>query len=175
MIAVISGTTRPDANTLKIARLVEGILRGAGSSVTLLDLGELPPELFHPSAYGRKPVEFEPYQQAVLEAEGILTVTPEYNGSYPGVLKYFIDLVDKAAGFIGLSAGRWGALRSVEHLEMVFQYRQAHLFGRRVFLPGVPGLLDEDGQLNDPELMERLRAMVVGFAGFCRRLGRPDA
>jgi NAD(P)H-dependent FMN reductase len=179
MLVVISGTNRPAANTLKVARLAEATLRDAGEEVTLLDLAELPPSLFEPSAYRDKPDAFAPFQDAVLEATGILTVLPEYNGAYPGVLKYFIDMLrfpeslyETPAGFIGLSAGRWGALRAVEQIEMVFQYRCAHLYGRRVFLPGITGLFDEEGRMSDPEVAERLRKTVCGFAEFCHRLGR---
>jgi len=74
-------------------------------------------------------------------ADGIVTVVPEYNGSFPGVLKYFIDMLrfpeslyGIPAAFVGIAAGEWGALRAVEQMEMVFQYRHAHLFGRRVFI-----------------------------------------
>jgi len=106
-------------------------------------------------------------------------VVAEYNGSFPGVLKYFIDmlrfpesLVDVPAGFVGVAAGEWGGLRAVEQLEMVFQYRHAHLYGRRVFLKGIDRLLDEDGRITDPALAERLETMVRGFAAFCRDVNR---
>jgi NAD(P)H-dependent FMN reductase len=163
--------------TRKIALIASSILKEGGEQIALLDLAELPLELFSPSSYATKPAGFEAYQEAVLTAEGILTVTPEYNGSYPGALKYFIDmlrfpesLVDKPAGFVGLSSGRWGALRSVEQLAMVFQYRCAHLYGRRVFLPGVHELIDDEGRIQDPEISDRLREMVTGFSGFCRQI-----
>ena len=114
----------------------------AGEEVELLDLTELPVELFDGASYGEKPAAFAPFQDAILATDGILTVIPEYNGACPGVMKYFIDMLrfpdslyEKPVGFIGLSAGPWGAVRAVEQLEMVFQYRHAHLFGRRVFIP----------------------------------------
>jgi len=179
MITVISGTNRPGAATRKVAGRVEDILRSAGEEVELLDLGKLPPEIFDSSVYSNKPSAFEPFQHAVLVADGILTITPEYNGSFPGILKYFVDmlrfpdsLVEKPAAFVGLSSGRWGALRAVEQLEMVFQYRQAHIYGRRVFLPGIGDLLDDRGTISDPEVAKRLREMVEGFAAFCHRLGQ---
>lgn len=177
MIVVISGTNRPGARTLAVAKIVDGILQKAGERTQLLDLTDLPHELFTPEAYTTKPPEFEAFQRAILEARGILTVVPEYNGSYPGVLKHFIDmlsfpesLVDKPAGFVGLSAGRWGGIRSVEQLKMVMQYRHAHLYGRACYLPGIGGLIDDDGRVTDPEVEERLRKSVTGFAGFCRSL-----
>jgi len=178
MITLISGTNRPGSNTLKISRVVHDLLHGHGEEVSFVDLAELPAEIFSSSSYGDKPAAFAPFQDAVLETDGILTIVPEYNGSFPGVLKYFIDMLrfpdslyEKPAAFIGISAGRWGAVRAVEHLEMIFQYRHAHLFGRRCFIPGVATVLDDAGQIKEQGLAERLEKTVLAFAVFCRRLG----
>jgi NAD(P)H-dependent FMN reductase len=177
MFTVIAGTNRPDSNTLKVSRLVKNLFHDADEQVTLLDLTHLPGDLFSPFSYATKPEAFQPFQQAVLDAEGILSVVPEYNGSFPGVMKYFVDmlrfpdsLVDKPAAFVGLSSGRWGAVRAVEQLEMVFQYRCAHLYGRQVFLPEIGTLFDDGGHLNDEAAAGRLRDMVTGFIAFCHRL-----
>jgi len=177
MIAVISGTNRPGARTLSVAHAVEQVLHAANEPVQLLDLARLPQELFAPWSYTTKPVSFEPFQRVILAAEGVLTVVPEYNGSFPGVLKYFIDMLrfpeslhERPAAFVGVANGRWGALRAVEQLEMVFAYRHAHLYGRRLFLPAIGDLLDGAGKLTDPELLDRLRVMVLGFAAFCHTL-----
>ncbi len=177
MIAVISGTNRPGARTLAVAKTVVGMLQDEGEATRLLDLADLPHSLFLPESYAQQPDGFEVFQQTILDAHGILIVVPEYNGSYPGVLKYFIDmlefpasLVDKPAAFVGLSAGRWGGIRSVEQLKMVFQYRHGHLYGRACYIPGIGDLLDENGRLTDPEVEDRLRTTVTGFANFCRSL-----
>ena len=182
MLAVIAGTNRPGSNTLKIARAVRHIFAGHHEEVRLLDLARLPPDLMAGTSYAVKPAGFQVFQDAVLEANGILTVVPEYNGSFPGILKYAIDMLkfpeslyEKPAAFIGISSGRWGAVRAVEQLEMVFQYRHAHLFGRRVFIHNVGAALDRDGQLVDADLEQRLQHMVSGFSQFCRRLcAEPD-
>ena len=177
MITVISGTNRPGSNTRKVAEIVLDLLREGGETTTLIDLSDLPPELFSTTSYADKPDAFEPIQTAILRSSGILTIVPEYNGSFPGVLKYFIDMLRfpeslylKPAAFVGISAGRWGAVRAVEHLEMVFQYRHAHLFGRRCFIPNITGELDAAGRLTDPSLADRLATTVADFAQFCRNL-----
>ncbi len=139
----------------------------------------MPREIFDASSYAEKPASFEPFQRAILEAEGVVTVVPEYNGSFPGVLKYFIDMLQfpeslsgVPAAFVGVAAGEWGALRAVEQLEMIFQYRSAHLFGRRVFFKGVHNLLDGEGRLVDESAEARLRRMVSEFVGFARAVRR---
>jgi NAD(P)H-dependent FMN reductase len=177
MFTVIAGTNRPLSNTIRVSRLVESALLEMGERVSLLDLSQLPQELFVPTSYATKPSSFSTFQKPVLEAVGIVTVVPEYNGSFPGVLKYFIDMLQfpeslagRPAAFVGLSGGRWGGLRAVEQLEMVFQYRHAHLYGRRVFLPNIGDLFDEQGHPCDPTIMNRLESALRGFVGFSHRV-----
>jgi chromate reductase, NAD(P)H dehydrogenase (quinone) len=177
MITVISGTNRPDSNTAKIAKNAVDGLHHAGEEVELLDLTDLPLEIFAGESYGEKPEAFAAFQDKIIATDGILTVIPEYNGACPGVMKYFIDMLrfpdslyEKPAGFIGISAGPWGAVRAVEQLEMVFQYRHAHLFGRRVFVPYVGKALDDDGGFVDPEMGKRFGEALAKFADFCGRL-----
>ncbi len=93
MITVISGTNRPESNTRKVAGLVLEALTNNAEPAQLVDLSELPDELFASSSYASKPENFAPLQEVILSTDGILTVVPEYNGSFPGVLKYFIDML----------------------------------------------------------------------------------
>jgi chromate reductase len=177
MITVISGTNRPGSNTRKIAVLVQDMLQVTGEEITLLDLAEMPPEIFADSSYASKPGSFAVFQDQILESDGVLTVVPEYNGSFPGVLKYFIDMLrfpeslyELPAAFVGLSSGRWGGVRAVEHIEMVFQYRHAHLFGRRCFIPNVGRAIDENGRLTDPDVAKRLKKTALEFVRYCKSL-----
>src|SRR5258707_14635311 len=92
-ILIISGTNRPNSNALKVARVLEAHYARAGAMVDLLNLEHLSKELFDPSIYTTKPPAMVELQARVLAAAGLHVVTPEYNGSFPGVLKYFIDLL----------------------------------------------------------------------------------
>ena len=110
MITIVSGTNRPGSNTRKIAVLIREMLEGAGEDATLLDLADLPAEIFGVSSYASVPGSFAAFQDQILKTDGLLTVVPEYNGSFPGVLKYFIDMLsfpaslyEKPAAFVGIS------------------------------------------------------------------------
>ena len=177
MITLVVGTNRPGSNTRKVAAHIEEIYRELKAPLLVLDLAKLPPEIFSPASYGEKPKSFQPFADAVLQSAGLHVVTPEYNGSVPGVLKYFIDMLKfpesfehRPVCFTGLAAGMWGALRPVEQLQAVFAYRNAHLYAERVFLPQIYDLLDDAGRLKDAELLERLRKQAVGFVGFVEKL-----
>jgi NAD(P)H-dependent FMN reductase len=177
MIALVVGTNRPGSNTRKVARHVEEIYAGLKVPLRVLDLAELPPEIFSPASYAEKPKAFQPFAVAVLQSHGLHVVTPEYNGSIPGVLKYFIDMLKFPESFertpvcfVGLSAGQWGALRPVEQLQQIFAYRNAYLYPERVLIPSIRDQLDAAGRLKDGELFGRLRAQAEGFVDFVERL-----
>ena len=177
MLTLVIGTNRPNSNTRKVARQIEEIYRELKIPLHVLDLAELPPEIFSPSSYAEKPKSFHPFTDAVLQSSGLHVVTPEYNGSVPGVLKYFIDMLKfpesferRPVCFTGLSAGMWGALRPIEQLQAIFGYRNAYIYPERVFLPGIHNLLDDQGRLKNPELLERLRQQAGGFVEFVERL-----
>src|SRR5882724_6778697 len=93
MMTLIVGTNRPGSNTRKVARHVEEIYARLQIPLRVLDLAQLPPEIFSSASYGEKPASFAPFADAVLKSTGLIIVTPEYNGSMPGVLKYFIDML----------------------------------------------------------------------------------
>src|SRR5579863_5559443 len=130
MLTLIVGTNRPGSNTRKVARNVEHIYAELKVPLHVLDLTQLPPEIFSSSSYAEKPKAFHPFADAIVKSTGLIVVTPEYNGSVPGVLKYFIDMLKFPESFIrrpvcftGLGAGMWGALRPVEQLQAIFGYR----------------------------------------------------
>lgn len=177
MIVIISGTNRPGSNTRKVAVHVAAIYRQLNVATQLLDLQELPPELFSPAAYASKPPALAKFTDAVLAADGLVVVTPEYNGSFSGALKYFIDMLPfpqsfehRPVCFVGVTTGVWGALRPVEHLQGIFGYRNAFIYPDRVFLPGVGKHLDAGGQFNNAELPARLEKQAAGFVDFVEKL-----
>lgn len=181
MITVIVGTNRPGSNTRKVALQIEEFYRALKTPLHILDLANLPAEMFSPASYAEKPKSFQPFADAILRSSGLHVVTPEYNGSLPGVLKYFIDMLkfpesfaNRPVCFTGVAAGMWGALRPVEQLQAIFGYRNAYIYPDRVFLPGINGLLEQDGRLTDPDLLGRLKQQAEGFVSFVQRL-RPNA
>lgn len=177
MITILVGTNRPGSNSRKIAIEIKALYKGLNVETSLLDLHDLPSELFSPSAYSEKPQAFEPFTNAILNAKGLHLVLPEYNGGFPGILKYFIDMLPfpesfegRAVAFTGLAAGQFGALRPVEQLQQIFSYRNAYIYPNRVFIPGVNSVLDDSGKLTDAKLKERLVAQAAGFSKFVNQM-----
>lgn len=177
MIVIISGTNRPGSNTRKVTARVEAGYKTLGVTTQLLDLAGLPPEIFASASYAEKPATFSKFTDAILAADGLVIITPEYNGGAPGILKYFIDMLPfpesferRPVCFVGVAAGIWGALRPVEQLQTIFGYRNSHIFPERVFIPGVGKMLDPAGNFANVDIEKRLDMQAAGFVSFVEKL-----
>jgi chromate reductase len=176
MIEIIAGTNRPNSNTLRIANVLQEFYHGLGAQAQILDLQEMPPDIFSPVSYAEKPAGWSAITDRVLAADGLHIITPEYNGSFPGVLKYFIDMLPfpqsfqhRCVAFTGIAAGLWGAMRSVEQLQMIFGYRNAYILPERVWLPGIANRLDTTGALVNESDVTLLENQVREFISFVER------
>lgn len=175
-IVVIPGTNRVGSLSIKLARTVAGHHAALGHEVDLIELA-LGPEFLEPSAYKEPKPAVKAMVDRFLAADGVVFVVPEYNGSYPGVLKLFIDMLPYPQGFdrrpcafVGLSAGQFQGLRAVEHLQAVCGYRNAYMFPPRVFIGESHRQFDADGNLTDAKLAERLKQQAAGFVDFVAKV-----
>ena len=177
MIALIVGTNRPRSNTGKVAAHVADMYATLDEPPQIIDLHQLPPETFAPTSYEKPPKSFEPFEEPIARADGIVIVIPEYNGAMPGIFKYYIDMLEdleqfagKPIAFVGLAAGMWGALRPVEQIEAMMIYLGAVIYPQRVNIPKINEHLDEAGRIRTPEIVERLEKQAKGFVEFVGKL-----
>ncbi len=177
MIEIIAGTDRANSNTAKVARIVLADFQSLKTPVGLIDLAEMEfKELAGANYRGAPPGS--PWAAAVdriTKADGVLLVVPEYNGSFPGSLKMFIDywrypetFEYRPMAFIGLGT-RWGGLRPVEHLQQALGYRNSYIFPNRVFISNIKSVL-KDGKIDDPLIDELLKVQARDFLRFVKAL-----
>lgn len=177
MIEIIAGTNRPGSNALKVAENLKRMYLEQGfNDVSILSLAEMPQEIFHPTSYAEKPESWKKITDRILAADGLHIVVPEYNGSFPGVLKYFIDMLPfpqsfehRCVAFTGEAAGVWGAFRAVEQLQMIFGYRNAYISPERVWIDRITTKINEDGNLSDDVAIGFLMNQVKQFIEFTER------
>ena len=116
-IPVILGTTRKGRMSAHAAQFVFGRLQKRDGVVTeLIDIAQLKV----PTNDAGEAIKDPQFASAMERADAIVIVTPEYNHSFPGLLKHVLDsclqeYVHKAAGIVGVSAGPFGGARVVEH------------------------------------------------------------
>lgn len=181
MIEIIVGTNRRNSASGILAQWLCAEYNQLSVEAQVMDLVDLPPETFSPDAYKEKPQQVIKFTERVLRAKGLVMVIPEYNGSMPGSLKHFIDLLpfpdsfeNRPVCYVGLAAGQFGALRPVEHLMQVFGYRNAHNYPARVFIPYSFKIIDSDRGVTDDAVTNRLRQQAKGFIEYCNLLGSAE-
>ena len=176
MLTILAGTNRPGSSTRKVVRHLEGVYHGLGRPFVVVDLLELPADAFTSASYAQKPAALQPFIDKMLASTALVVVTPEYNGGFPGALKYFIDLLPfpaslqrRPTAFVGVAAGEWGAMRPVEQLQALFGYRNAYLYPDRVFVRQCMKVFDAEGKIADADIVGRLAAQAAGFLAFADR------
>lgn len=176
---VIAGTNRPKSRSREVANLIQEIYADNGESVEIIDLAELGLHELDGTQYGggSLPTKLASAIEKVNQSEGLIIVVPEYNGSMPGALKYFIDhwkypdsFEHRPVCLVGLG-GLFGGLRPVEHLQGVLGYRNAFIFPIRVFLINVWTIL-KAGKLSESIALGLLKDQVLGFQKFVFALGQ---
>ena len=97
---------------------------------------------------------FPEWRNAIVRADALVIVTPEYNHGYPGTLKSVLDLllreyIHKAVGFVGVSGGPWGGTRVIEALLPVVRELGLATSFTDLNFPRVQKTFDHDGALLD--------------------------
>ena len=154
MITIISSTNRPGSTTLKVAKYYQKRLREKGVEAGLLSLIDLPPDLMVTALLKGRNEAFEPIQQIITQTDKFIFIIPEYNGSYPGVLNVMIDacafpesFYEKKAALVGVSAGKYGNIRGIDHFTGVCHYLNLHVLPLKLHIANTKQEVDADGNL----------------------------
>ena len=122
MYLIISGTNRADSNTIRVAQQYQVLLNKKQIDSKLLSLEGL-------NVLQRNPDFIKVENEFLIPAQKFIFISPEYNGSIPGVLKCMFDISDvkkawagKKALLTGVSTGRAGNLRGMEDLTGILHY-----------------------------------------------------
>lgn len=164
VIIVIISTNRKNSTSARVAAIIASLIEGQGEEVQVLDLAQLPDDFFRPTMYAERSLEFTKlFEQMIEPARHIVFVIPEYNGSYPGVLKLFLDgspvksFWNKHASMIGLSDGQAGNMRGQDHLTGVLHYLKMHVHHHKPKLSSINASFAEDGTLTNERYMQQLQ------------------
>lgn len=175
-IHILSSTDRPGSNALKVSKYVNRYLSDSADT-KVFSLRDYPFEDIVGGRYGEDISSVQKFNKAFLDADGFLFVVPEYNGGFPGVLKFFIDylpfpdaMFKKPVSFIGEAAGSFGALRPVEHLQQILAYRKALIYTERMFISGVNDNFDGEKGMKSDMLQGLLEDQLNGFVEFVGKL-----
>lgn len=173
MITIISATNRPDSNSLKIAQLYSQLIEKQGIRSEILSLEKVPVDIAFNELFSRRSGKFqELLDKYIIPSQKYVIIAPEYNGSFPGILKTFIDamhpelLRGKKVALVGVSSGRAGNLRGMEHLTGILHYLGLHVHPNKLPISSVLSLLDDKGDLKDANTLEALEKHAVALINY---------
>ncbi len=166
MITIIAGTNRKGSNTKKVAQQYQTLLQEKNIESKLLALEDV--NIFE------RTTEFERIENDFLKvADKFIFVLPEYNGSYPGILKLLIDNSDvgkvwpnKKALLVGVASGRAGNLRGMEHFTGALMHVKMTVHPNRLPLSSIHTLLNEKGEITDAGTLKTINAQLDEFVNF---------
>lgn len=163
---IISGTNRAGSNTVKVARYYEQLMISRGITPRFLSL-----ESFTSL---EKTSDFEEMEKDLLvPTNKFIFISPEYNGSIPGVLKVMFDISDykrawwgKKALLTGVATGRSGNLRGMEHLTSILNYLRVFVHPNKLPISSVDKLLNSEGVVADSSTAAAIYTQVDEFLQF---------
>jgi NAD(P)H-dependent FMN reductase len=163
MLTIVSGTNRLGSNTLKVAKEYARLL-GEKSVITTLFSLEGVDVL-------QKNADFEQIENdIIIPSTAFIFIVPEYNGSFPGVLKMLFDnsrshdiWFNKQALITGNATGRAGNLRGMDHLSDILNYLKITVHPNKLPISGVNKLMDGEGRFTDAGTLKAIDSQLNEF------------
>ena len=165
------GSVRKESFNKKLARFIQARYN-AQAEVEILPIEELP--MYNQDEELDPPAIVKEIKQKILDSDGIIIVTPEYNHSVPGVLKNAIDwfsrvdrvMVKKPVMIAGASGGVLGTVRAQMHLRQILNspgVAALTLPGNEIFIGSIQQKVDESGNLNDEMAIQFIDGVMNNF------------
>lgn len=153
-----------------------------GVEITIFDLQDIPIYNGDVEAKGM-PAEVAAFRDAIISADALLIVTPEYNRGISGVLKNALDwasrrqpdgsriLAGKPVAYMGASDGGFGTSRAQRELAGLATILGMHVYtGSEVLISKAAEKFSDEGELLDEGLKESIATLVAGLRDWTKKL-----
>jgi len=184
-IAAIAGSVRSGSYNMMLAQTARKRLEAHGAVVTWIDLASFDLPLYSTAIEGERfPVDAQRLKALLVEQDGVLFTSPEYNGSVSPLLKNALDWASrptgeegmvaltayrgKAAAIMSASLSPFGGLRGLMHLRQILTTVQMLVIPDQVVVPSAHLAFDDNGNLKDSlpaSLVDFTAARLVKVAG----------
>ncbi|KAA5536100.1 NAD(P)H-dependent oxidoreductase [Taibaiella lutea] len=163
MITIISGTNRKDSRTLQVANYYYNFLKQQQQDVYMFSLEGL-------NVLSRNEQILQIENDLLIPSPKIIFIMPEYNGSFPGVLKALLDNTDirkcwwyKKALLVGVADGRGGNLRGIEHMTNILHYLRMNVHYNKLPLSRINEEMDAEGHFINQLTLKAIEEQLNGF------------
>jgi chromate reductase len=176
-ILAFSGSARKDSYNQRLVQIAAQGAEQAGAEVTLINLADYPMPIFNQddeAAYGL-PEAARAFKKLLIEHDGFLIASPEYNSAFSPLLKNAIDWASrregdeapllayrgKTAAIMAASPGALGGLRGLVFLRLLLSNIGVTVLAEQQGIVHADKAFHPDGYLNDAQL----QAAVVKIGG----------
>ncbi len=173
MISIIVGTNRTGSHSANVARNYQDITHQKGIPSQVFSLEHLPDDFFTKGIYGTPSTSFEQVLNTVIvQPVRFLFIIPEYNGSYPGILKFFMDIIHpsvwagKRVALTGVATGRAGNVRGLDHFTAVLHYLKADVYYLKPYLSAIHQHIDANKNIVNAEYRSLMEQQIEGLMRF---------
>jgi FMN reductase len=173
-VVSLCGSLRPSSSTRLALNIALKAAHAAGADVSELSLAGLPWCDGRTGSYGP---EVDNFRQTLRSADAILIGSPEYHGSFTGILKNALDLLEenelrgKLVGLVAVARGEAGAVNTLNHLRHVARWVDAWVLPAQVSIPNAGSAFSEDGSVSRPGLAEELERLGTELVRYGKLLG----
>jgi chromate reductase len=178
-LLIFAGSTRLNSFNRKLAAVAAGLARASGAEVTHIELADFDIPMYNADLEARgTPPDVMKLKQLMHEHPAWIICSPEYNASYPALLKNTIDWASspvrsdpawtdefkfsrgKVVGILSASPGALGGLRSQSHLAPLLLNVQCWVAPRNFALGRAGDAFDAQGQLLDDAHRQNVQAVI---------------
>ena len=166
MYTIISATNRIGSHTEKVSIQYQKIFKEKGIDANIFFLKNL-------NVLERNADISKAESEFLIPAKKFIFIMPEYNGSFPGVLKAMIDNSDirkawwyKKALLTGVSTGRAGNLRGMDHITNILNYMKMIIHPNKLPISVIDKVMDDGGTITDKETLLAIDQQVDEFINF---------
>ena len=152
--------------TLRIANIYCKLLSEKSDNVQLLSLE-------NKQVWERGPAMIALEKQYLIPAQRFVIIMPEYNASFPGILKLMMDNSDikkcwwyKKAALVGISDGRAGNLRGTEHMTAILHYMKVNVLYNKLLISRINEEVNIKGDLLNMETARLIHQQIEEFLKF---------
>ncbi|MCZ8252821.1 MAG: NAD(P)H-dependent oxidoreductase [Hylemonella sp.] len=178
-VLIFAGSTRQQSYNRKLARVTAEMARASGAEVTLLELGDFDVPMYNADLEARgTPADVMRLKQIFFEHPAWIVCTPEYNASYPALVKNTFDWISspvksdpawtegfkstrgKVVGVLSASPGALGGLRSQSHLVPLLLNLHCWVAPQNYALGRAAEAFDAEGRLVNEAARKPIQAVI---------------
>jgi chromate reductase, NAD(P)H dehydrogenase (quinone) len=177
---VFAGSNRSNSLNKKLARFAAEELQRAGIEVTVAELTDFPMPLYDGDLEieAGLPESARAFKQLLREHDSLVIASPEYNGSFPALLKNTVDWIsrpepgerpsevfqNKTAALLSTSPGAGGGRRGLRHLRELMQNLGVSVISTEVAVARGSDAFDTNGRLVRADAVDQVRQLVADLA-----------